>query len=144
MKYDVVIIGAGAAGAVLGRRLAADAKTSVLLLEAAPGYPDPADLPDGIRCGHTRPSADPHSLHTRLYAGGLRHHSGYEWPPPRWRGRVALEQPGRHAHERGAHASPADAPLSQPDGAGRGVRQEDCDQGWQGRRRGSRKRGEGV
>ena len=34
MKYDVVIIGGGAAGSVLASRLVADAKTSVLLLIA--------------------------------------------------------------------------------------------------------------
>ncbi|HEU0215725.1 MAG TPA: lycopene cyclase family protein, partial [Stellaceae bacterium] len=42
MKYDVVIVGGGAAGSVLGGRLAADGETSVLLLEAGPDYPDPA------------------------------------------------------------------------------------------------------
>jgi choline dehydrogenase len=36
MTYNVVIIGGGAAGSVLASRLAADAKTSVLLLEAGP------------------------------------------------------------------------------------------------------------
>ena len=41
MKYDVVIVGGGAAGCVLAARLAADARTSVLLLEAGPDYPDP-------------------------------------------------------------------------------------------------------
>lgn len=54
MKYDVVIIGGGAAGVVVASRLAADGQTSVLVLEAGPDYPDPAQLPDDIKWGHTR------------------------------------------------------------------------------------------
>src|SRR5260370_9613982 len=54
MKYDVVIVGGGAAGSVLAGRLAANAHISVLLLEAGPDYPDPAYLPEEIRFGHTR------------------------------------------------------------------------------------------
>jgi choline dehydrogenase-like flavoprotein len=36
MKYDVVIIGAGAAGSEMASRLAENANTSDLLLEAGP------------------------------------------------------------------------------------------------------------
>jgi choline dehydrogenase-like flavoprotein len=54
VKYDVVIVGGGAAGCVLAGRLAANGRTSVLLLEAGPDYPDPDNLPADIKFGHTR------------------------------------------------------------------------------------------
>ena len=52
MKYDYVIVGAGAAGAILATRLTEDPDVSVLLLEAGPDYPDIDLLPDEVKYGY--------------------------------------------------------------------------------------------
>lgn len=76
MKYDVVIVGGGAAGSVLASRLAEDANTSILLLEAGPDYPEPANLPDEIKFGHTRFAEAQDSEHNWALRGTITEEQG--------------------------------------------------------------------
>jgi choline dehydrogenase len=74
MHYDTIVIGAGAAGAILATRLTEDATRSVLLLEAGPDFPNLEDLPEEIRYAHGRPG----NLWARAFGPTSRFSWGYQ------------------------------------------------------------------
>ncbi|HAA95900.1 MAG: mycofactocin system GMC family oxidoreductase MftG [SAR202 cluster bacterium] len=76
MKYDVVIVGGGAAGSVLAARLAENANTSVLLLEAGTDYPNVDVLPDEVKYATTSYAESPESEHNWALRGTITEEQG--------------------------------------------------------------------
>ena len=56
--WDIVVVGAGAAGAVIAARASEDPHRSVLLLDAGPDYALASDLPEDLRNGHDNSYVD--------------------------------------------------------------------------------------
>ena len=76
MKYDVIVVGGGAAGSVVAARLAEDPNKTILLLEAGNDYPDLSSLPFDIQYGHTRGAEDVNSPHNWALQGTITEEQG--------------------------------------------------------------------
>ncbi len=81
MRSDIVVVGAGSAGAVVARRVTEDPANTLTLVEAGPDYPDAARLPADL--------ADGNRNSMRLHDWGFRHRPTTQSPWfPLPRGRV--------------------------------------------------------
>ena len=76
MRYDVIVVGAGSAGAVIAARLSEDPGRSVLLIEAGPDYPTLDALPYKLRHGLITAADAMPSDHTWGMTGRYTAHGG--------------------------------------------------------------------
>jgi choline dehydrogenase len=72
MNYDTIVVGSGAAGAILAARLTEDPQRSLLLLEAGPDFPHIDALPEEIRYAYGRDN-----LWTRAFGQSTKYGWGY-------------------------------------------------------------------
>src|SRR3954452_23803626 len=82
---DVVVVGAGSAGAVLGGRLSEDPATSVVLLEAGPDYAS-AETIDAIRSTAMSPSLEIDKLGAYYWLDLAARRTPHQGPQGDWQG----------------------------------------------------------
>jgi predicted dehydrogenase (TIGR03970 family) len=82
---DVIIVGAGSAGAILAARLSEDPRRSVLLIEAGSDYPNLATLPTKLKYGYSTAADMLRSDHDWGFVGRGTAESG---AMAVWRGKV--------------------------------------------------------